>query len=218
MLSIRSAHAVALVALFAALAGGTYAAITVPRNSVGTAQLRKGAVTPAKLSKTARARLRGAIGLTGPTGPKGDAGAAGTPGTPGVPGISDLYAAGASAGTLTGSYTSLAAVTVPAGSYLLQAKVTVGTQANNTSGSADCLIAPTVAGGVGTWDEAAPTMTPLAGATSQAIVSLLGADTFTGSQTVTLACRTLTGANNYDDARVVASRVGAAHGPPLPID
>lgn len=36
-------------AIFIALGGSGYAAIAIPRNSVGTAQLRSGAVTPAKL-------------------------------------------------------------------------------------------------------------------------------------------------------------------------
>ncbi len=40
---------VALIALFVALGTGAYAAITVPANSVGTAQLKNGAVTGAKI-------------------------------------------------------------------------------------------------------------------------------------------------------------------------
>ena len=35
------------VALFVAMAGGAYAAVTLPRNSVGTPQLKDGAVTGA---------------------------------------------------------------------------------------------------------------------------------------------------------------------------
>jgi hypothetical protein len=40
---------VALVALVAAVAGTSYAAISLPRNSVGTKQIRKGAVTKSKI-------------------------------------------------------------------------------------------------------------------------------------------------------------------------
>jgi len=80
--------AVALVALFVALGGGAYAALKLPANSVGTAQLKKKAVTPAKLSPAAKAALsttgpkgpagaRGPEGPQGDTGPKGDTGAAG---------------------------------------------------------------------------------------------------------------------------------------------
>ena len=218
---LGSAHVISLLALFVALGGGAYAVTSLPRNSVGTTQLRRGAVTPAKLSKAAKVRLRGPAGPRGATGAKGDTGAtggSGPAGAPGADGVTDLYAAGASSGPLTSSYTTIASLSLPAGSYLLQGKVTVGTQANNTSGSADCLIGPAVAGGPGTWDEAAPTLTALAGITSQTVVALLGADTFTGTQPVVLSCRTLSGALNYDDARVTATRVGAAHGTPLPID
>jgi hypothetical protein len=43
------AMAVALVALFVSLAGGSYAALKLPKNSVGAAQLKKAAVTGAKV-------------------------------------------------------------------------------------------------------------------------------------------------------------------------
>jgi hypothetical protein len=45
------ANAIAYLALFVALGGTSYAAISIPRNSVGTRQLRNGAVTGRKLGK-----------------------------------------------------------------------------------------------------------------------------------------------------------------------
>lgn len=59
--------------------GGTaYAASEMlPKNSVGTKQIQKEAVTPSKLSKKAKATLTGPQGLQGPAGP---AGREGTPG------------------------------------------------------------------------------------------------------------------------------------------
>jgi hypothetical protein len=70
---------VALVALFAALGGGAYAALKLPANSVGPAQLKKGAVTPPKLSPAAKTALskpgpKGETGARGLEGPRGDAG------------------------------------------------------------------------------------------------------------------------------------------------
>ncbi len=74
------ANVMATVALFLALGGGTVYAATkmLPKNSVGAAQLKKGAVTPAKLSKATDQALRGPAGPTGPQG---------TPGKEGAPGV-----------------------------------------------------------------------------------------------------------------------------------
>jgi hypothetical protein len=86
------ANVVATVALFVALGGGAYAALRLPRNSVGTAQLKNNAVTPRKVKNALTlndlapgqvAQLRGppgttgATGAMGQTGPKGDTGAVG---------------------------------------------------------------------------------------------------------------------------------------------
>jgi len=93
---------VALVALFAALGGGAYAATQLPRNSVGAAQLKKRAVTPAKLSPAAKTALakrgpKGEAGERGPAGPRGDSGSKGDTG-PAGPGATILnYDAVASA-------------------------------------------------------------------------------------------------------------------------
>jgi hypothetical protein len=47
------ANAIAYCALFVALGGTSYAAVGIPRNSVGTSQLRNGSVTAAKLANGA---------------------------------------------------------------------------------------------------------------------------------------------------------------------
>jgi hypothetical protein len=47
------ANVLAMVALFVALSGASYAAASLPRNSVGTKQLRKNAVTSSKIKKRA---------------------------------------------------------------------------------------------------------------------------------------------------------------------
>lgn len=79
---------VALVALFVALGGGAYAALKLPANSVGAAQLKNSAVTPTKLSPAAKTALstpgpKGDTGATGPQGPRGDAGPRGDSGAKG---------------------------------------------------------------------------------------------------------------------------------------
>jgi hypothetical protein len=76
------ANVISTIALFLVLAGGSAFAASemLPKNSVGTKQLAKEAVTPAKLSKASKTTLTGpagaagATGATGSQGPKGDKG------------------------------------------------------------------------------------------------------------------------------------------------
>jgi hypothetical protein len=49
ILSFLKHNAIALAALFVALGGTSYAAMAIPRNSVGAHQLRRGAVTSTKI-------------------------------------------------------------------------------------------------------------------------------------------------------------------------
>jgi hypothetical protein len=85
------ANVTSALALFVALGGTSYAAATLPANSVGTKQIKDRSITVAKLDQKARAALPsegpqgvagapGAQGVAGPQGPKGDAG----PSTPAV--------------------------------------------------------------------------------------------------------------------------------------
>ena len=82
-------HHIALLALFVALGGTSYAAIKLPANSVGTKQIKRGAVGPTDISATAKQLLKGQTGAQGPqgvAGPQGAAGPAGADGAPGAPG------------------------------------------------------------------------------------------------------------------------------------
>lgn len=82
------ADVMATVAVFLVLAGGTAIAATrmLPKNSVGSGQIKKGAVTPAKLSKSSKAMLTGSKQVAGPQGPAGPAGERGEKGPGGEPG------------------------------------------------------------------------------------------------------------------------------------
>lgn len=85
MRRLTYANVMSTVAVFVALGGSSYAALKLPRNSVGSAQLRTGAVTSSDvkdrslgvrdLSLSARQSLKGATGAAGPVGPAGPAGA-----------------------------------------------------------------------------------------------------------------------------------------------
>jgi len=87
---IRANH-LALVALFVALGGTAYSASQLPRNSVGTKQLKRNAVVSVKVkdrSLLARDFKRGQIpiGAQGPTGPAGGQGPTGAQGAKGPKG------------------------------------------------------------------------------------------------------------------------------------
>lgn len=71
------ANVVSTICLFLLLGGVAYAGTKLAANSVGTRQLKRGAVTIPKIAKAARVKLRGARGATGPQGERG---------LPGLPG------------------------------------------------------------------------------------------------------------------------------------
>jgi hypothetical protein len=94
------ANVVGTLALFVALGGVSYAAVRLPAHSVGTKQLKSGAVTSAKVRNGTLRRkdfhegqlpstsagadgTDGEPGVNGTTGPKGEPGAAGPKGDPG---------------------------------------------------------------------------------------------------------------------------------------
>jgi Collagen triple helix repeat (20 copies) len=105
------ANVTALLALFVALGGSSYAALNLPKGSVGGKQLRKNAVTSPKvkpgsllLSDFRRSQRAALIGPQGPQGPqgvqgprgekgeKGDTGAQGAPGLSGYQQVNDFSA------------------------------------------------------------------------------------------------------------------------------
>jgi hypothetical protein len=100
-------NAVSYLALFVALGGTSYAAIKLPANSVGSAQIKKNAVRSSDVKNatlTAKDFKAGQLpaGAQGAPGAPGAKGATGTPGAPGAPGTS-VFAGSLPAGkTMTG--------------------------------------------------------------------------------------------------------------------
>ncbi len=85
------ANVMATLAVFLVLAGGSaYAATHVGKNSVGSRQLKRGAVTPRKLSHSAKAALLGPTGANGASGPQGPRGPEGPRGPQGSSGAEPL--------------------------------------------------------------------------------------------------------------------------------
>jgi hypothetical protein len=92
-------HHLGLIALFVALGGTSYAAVSLPRDSVGVRQLKSGAVTSRALARGSITTGKLAVGLAGALaadriGPAGPAGATGPQGPPGAPGATAPFAWG----------------------------------------------------------------------------------------------------------------------------
>ena len=87
-LKLTFANVVASLALFLALGGGAWAAASLPKNSVGTNQLKNGAVTGGKVrdGSLAAADFQAGVLLAGPQGAVGPRGADGEPGPRGLTG------------------------------------------------------------------------------------------------------------------------------------
>lgn len=81
------ANVMSSLAVFFVLGGATaFAATQLERESVGTSQLKKEAVSLAKIRKGAKESLKGQTGPTGPAGPAGAKGATGPQGPQGPKG------------------------------------------------------------------------------------------------------------------------------------
>jgi hypothetical protein len=96
------ANTLSVIALFVALGGASYAAVSLPRDSVGTPQLRAQAVTRAKLASESVGKgslspwIRGQLArraADGAPGPRGDAGPRGLTGPRGPGAVAVDYSA-----------------------------------------------------------------------------------------------------------------------------
>jgi hypothetical protein len=190
------ANVVASLALFLALGGAAFAATQLPRNSVGTGQLKPEAVTSGKIAKKTRNQLRGATGPQGPqgktgakgatgargaTGAKGDTGARGATGTPGTDGTGpalEVFATGKTIGT---SATTVATQNLAAGAYVISADIVVESP---EAATVTCLL--------NTGGEATGTVPAGGGATT---LSLSATATFGAAGAASLSCSTDTSAS-----------------------
>jgi hypothetical protein len=108
-------NVVSTLCLFLLLGGVAYAASQLAPNSVGTKQLKNGAVTLKKINKKAQKELMGfsggpaVPGAPGPAGAKGDPGAPGQPGATGPAGatVDALFGSGADGDETVGGHVSL---------------------------------------------------------------------------------------------------------------
>lgn len=201
------AMVVACAALLVALGGTSYAAVLqVPRNSVGTAQLKSNAVTSAKVKNGSLLSgdfkpgqiPAGPAGTAGPTGP---AGPAGTAGPAGPAGPSDAVARvinGPISLSSTGPFQTLASLSIPqAGKYVVWAKA--GATAV-TTGELTCLLV------VG--NDQIDQLTEWVPVNLHSGLALLAARDFPTAGSVDLRCAA-TGQMSVADIRMAAVRVGS---------
>lgn len=204
------ANVMSTIAVFLALGGISWAAATLPRNSVGTAQLKASAVTGAKVRNgsltaadlkrgTLAAGPQGAAGSQGPAGPQGPAGAKGDTGATGP---SDAYTSrrpgSPSLVLTTGFQTVVTTPPLPAGTYLLTARANLyGTAGGAT---ATCSVS----------DDAAQNVT----LPSDGLVALAQATTarLAAPGTVSLSCAKTSGSALIYQAQITAVRVGSLTG------
>jgi hypothetical protein len=121
---------VSTLALVIALGGTSYAAVALPKNSVGNKQLKANAVTSSKVKdRTLRSKdfkagelPAGSRGLAGAPGPQGDAGAPGATGAQGVPGpagVSGWQRVGNPLGAVNANSSTVVTISCPAGKRVL---------------------------------------------------------------------------------------------------
>lgn len=124
---------VTLLAFVVLCGGAAVAAGELGRNTVGTKQLKRGAVTSAKVKDRSltprdfKGLFRTPIGVPGPAGPQGPSG---------PPGTSNGYQASGSAGPLSSSLfgTQVINLAVPPGSYFAISTVEANTSDGNNGG------------------------------------------------------------------------------------
>lgn len=178
---------ISIVALFVALGGTAYAATSLPRNSVGTAQLRKGAVTKTKINAKTLAQLKG---NRGPRGVKGDTG---------LRGPSDAYTAPS----------PFAGFQVPAGTYVIVATVAESGATGLVSQS--CHIDASVNGNDTYLVENTVSASTSSG-TTDVVNPLQVTATFASTATLGLGCATSSSGGTVSEVpQITAIQVGAIH-------
>lgn len=141
------ANVMVTILAFVVLCGGAaIAAVELGKNTVGTKQLKRGAVTSAKVKdgslqakdfgKLFGPMARGPIGPAGERGPEGPQGQEGRRGPEGPRGTSDGYQAQGESNSLSASLfgTQVVSLAVPPGSYFVVATVQADSADGNNGG------------------------------------------------------------------------------------
>lgn len=194
------ANVIATLALFLVLAGGSaLAASKLAKNSVGTKQIKNNAISASKIKDgavTAKKLNAGAVGrLTGPAGAKGERG----PSNGFATSLSDDPIA------FTGEKQVVASLSLPVGSYILNAFALANNNDVFTEQTVDCKI---IVGG----DEVAH----LEGASlgpnevgDRVPLALTGGGTLSAPGVAQLSCTATTATGNFVGVGLTAVQVGS---------
>ena len=158
-----------------------------------------------QIGATGARGAKGARGPSGKTGTGGATGAIGPQGLTGPAGPSDVYAAGQATGTLAGGFSSYGAVSVPSGSYLIEAKVTFIPE--SAPSKMVCALAPNTSLST-SWDGGVASGEP----GFENVLSLIGVQSFSSTQTIELVCKASSGAGKVENAHLVVIKTQSLHG------
>jgi hypothetical protein len=219
-------HHVGLFALFIALSGTAYAA-TLPRNSVGTKQLKSGAVTAKKIKANAVTSAKVKDGTLErddfaagqiPAGVQGPAGAQGPAGPQGARGPSDGFGAffdTFSVPSAGGSIFRLASLSLEPGHYVVTGTFVIANEQNQPRGLACGLGAPGATSSGDNFAFAVDVARLRLEAGDQDAVTMLGGIELGAGETLSLDCFQSgaigTGTLEFEDIDIGAVRVGALH-------
>jgi hypothetical protein len=189
-------HHVALLALFVALGGTSYAAITLPANSVGSQQLKNRSIQRIDLAGKTIASLRGQRGMRGLQGPRGLQGLQGIQGVKGVGGDRGPSDAYHPAVALSDS------VVLPPGDYVLWGKARFYDQSFH-AGTLECYLWTSTGGNLDSGIQSYPSI-------GDATVTIFAPAHFPSSGTARIDCSgSTTGVLAYP--KVEAMRIGTEH-------
>jgi hypothetical protein len=209
-------NTIALVALFLALGGTTYAGSTalIGKNTVASPQVVNGSLQTKDLSAKARKALkgnRGLRGLRGAQGAKGATGAQGVQGVQGPIGPSDAYETSAPGASDVTSAAKTLTLSVPAGSYSVTGKAQEQNRDTTNSAALHC----TLSTDAGPLDDMFSTALPWSSGTygfGDAANVVHGSFTAAAASTITFSCSRSNGSSMFvNNPTLTAIKVGALH-------
>lgn len=198
------ANVASTLALIVALGGTSYAAVAIPKNSVGSKEIANSSITSKDVKNGA---LKSVDFKTGqlPAGPQGPAGPAGPAGPIGP---SNAYTVDSGTNILnwTGDDQVVATLNVPAGNYVVHAKA----MANNNVGASPAVVDCELRLGGTALDTSYDIFrVDVDSAMDRDYLPMQGAGTTAVATAITLVCDSNQTSGNWMDRAITAVKVGA---------